>query len=129
MRIESLKKYRGRNSTGSLEDLPPDVRFRAWQWLGELQERRKNKGKLTPQWVFALLVGQAKRLALNPPTSAWGRSMAAKKGGLAAQRKYQAEGRHPTAKATQVRLSKRRAQKQASTRRTEEQAQGCAGLR
>ena len=50
----------------------------------------------------------AKRLALNPPTSAWGRSMLAKRGGLAVQRKYLLEGRHPTEKATQVRLAKQR---------------------
>ena len=26
-------------------------------------------------WLFAIYVGQAKRLALNPPDSAWGRQM------------------------------------------------------
>lgn len=121
MRIQVLRKYRNRNPHGYFQDLPADVRSRAWQWLGELLERRKAKGKQTPRWTFALLVAQAKRLALNPPTSAWGRSMAAKKGGHAVQRKYRAEGRHPTAKATQVRLSKLRAQEQASARRESEQ--------
>lgn len=121
MRIESLRKFRGKNPNGYFEDLPPVVRHRAWWWLGELQERRRRKGKQTPQWVFALLVGQAKRLALNPPTSAWGRSMLAKRGGLAVQEKHRRDGTHPTDIATRVRISKRRAQRQTAARRTGEQ--------
>ena len=44
-----------------------------------------------------------------PPvgTSAWGRSMAAKRGGYARQKQCRALGIHPTAKATAVRLAKR----------------------
>jgi hypothetical protein len=68
-------------------------------------------GRDLPPWRFAILVGQAKRLALNPPTSAWGRSMLAKRGGLAVQRKYLIDGRHPTKRATQVRLAKQRRRK------------------
>lgn len=45
-----------------------------------------------PRWRRAILVGQAKRLALNPPDSAWGRKMLAKRGGLAAQRRRRREG-------------------------------------
>jgi hypothetical protein len=43
-----------------------------------------------------------------PPagTSAWGRSMLARRGGLAVQRKYRLDGRHPTAAATRARLAR-----------------------
>ena len=57
-----------------------------------------------PPWRFAILVAQAKRLALTPPDSAWGRSMLAKRGGRAVQQTYRAEGRHPTKIATRNRL-------------------------
>jgi hypothetical protein len=53
-------------------------------------------GRDLPQGSFAILVGQAKRLALNPPTSDWGRTMLAKRGGYAVQRCYRMEGRNPT---------------------------------
>jgi hypothetical protein len=42
----------------------------------------------TDNWRYAILVGQAKRLALNPPDSAWGHKMLAKRGGLAVQMQY-----------------------------------------
>jgi len=48
MRIEGLRKYRGRNPNGYFEDLPPDVRFRAHRWLGYLLERRRRQGKPPP---------------------------------------------------------------------------------
>lgn len=63
MEIEALRKYRGKNTNGYFEDLSPDLRFRAQRWLSELLERRQSLGKPTPQWTFAILVGQAKRLA------------------------------------------------------------------
>ena len=72
-----------------------------------------------PRWRFAILVGQAKRLALNPPTSDWGRSMLAKRGGYAVQRKYLAEGRigkrHPAKYAARVRVLKQQRNKRAKT--------------
>ena len=105
MKIVTLEKYRGRNPRGYFHDLPWEVRNRAYQWLFRLCSKWDRD---LPAWRFAILVGQAKRLALNPPTSAWGRSMRAKRGGLAVQRKYRLEGRHPTKKATQVRLAKQR---------------------
>jgi hypothetical protein len=105
MKIAALEKYRRRNPMGYFEDLPWDVRNRAHQWLYRLASKW---GRDLPAWRFAILVGQAKRLALNPPTSAWGRSMLAKRGGLAVQRKYRQEGRHPTQRATEVRLAKQR---------------------
>jgi hypothetical protein len=105
MKIAALEKYRGRNPKGSFENLPWEVRNRAHQWLYKLASKW---GRNLPAWRFAILVGQAKRLALNPPTSAWGRSMLAKRGGLAVQRKYRQEGSNPTQRATQVRLAKQR---------------------
>src|SRR5271169_2012349 len=105
MKIVALEKYRDRNPKGYFRDLPWEVRGRAHQWLFRLCSKW---GRDLPAWRFAILVGQAKRLALNPPTSAWGRSMLAKRGGLAVQRKYRLEGRHPTQRATQVRLAKQR---------------------
>jgi len=103
MKIISLDKFRGRNPRGYFQELPDDVRYRAYQWLHRFVKRW---GRDLPPWRFAILVGQAKRLALNPPTSKWGRSMLAKRGGLAVQRKYLLEGKHPTERATQMRIAK-----------------------
>lgn len=83
MKIVALENYRGHNPKGYFEDLPWEVRNRAHQWLFRLCPKW---GRDLPAWRFAILVGQAKRLAPNPPTSAWGRSMLAKRGGLAVQR-------------------------------------------
>jgi hypothetical protein len=105
MKIVSLQQYRGRNRKGYFQDLPWEVRNRAYQWLYRLCSKWDRD---LPAWRFAILVGQAKRLALNPPTSAWGRSMLAKRGGIAAQRKYQQDGRNPTQLATRMRLAKQR---------------------
>jgi hypothetical protein len=109
MKILTLEKYRGRNPKGYFQDLPRQTQYEAYWWLDRFIKRWRGD---MPPWRFAILVGQAKRLALNPPTSAWGRSMfakrGAKRGGLAVQRKYFLEGRHPTARATQVRLAKQR---------------------
>jgi hypothetical protein len=68
-------------------------------------------GRDLPPWHFAILVGQAKRLALNPPTGAWGRSMLAKRGGKAVQRQYLYEGRNPTLAATQARQARAEAKR------------------
>jgi hypothetical protein len=108
MKILNLEKYRGRNPKGYFQDLPWETRDRAYQWLYRLATKW---GRDLPAWRFAILVGQAKRLALNPPTSVWARSMLAKRGGLAVQRKYLIDGRHPTKRATQVRLAKQRRRK------------------
>jgi hypothetical protein len=66
----------------------------------------KKWGNDLPPWRYAILVGQAKRLALNPPDSAWGRSMLAKRGGKAVQIDYRLAGRNPTANATAARRKK-----------------------
>jgi len=109
MRIFTLEKYRGRNPKGYFQDLPRETQYVAYWWLQKFVTRWERN---LPPWRFAILVGQAKRLALNPPTSAWGRSMHAKRGGLAVQRQYLLEGRHPTERATQVRLAKQRQRKE-----------------
>jgi hypothetical protein len=113
-RIETLRKYQGRNPQGYFEDLPWPVKRQAQHWLWHFCKRWERN---LPGWRFAILVGQAKRLALNPPTSEWGRSMLAKRGGHAVQRKYRLEGRHPTAPATAVRLAKLKAKKAPPTSR------------
>lgn len=60
MRIEELQKFRGRHPRGYFEDLPWEVQNRAYAWLHKFCERWR--GNL-PRWRFAILVGQAKRLA------------------------------------------------------------------
>jgi hypothetical protein len=89
MRIFALEKYRGRKKWGLFHGLPREVKHVAHQWLHRFVTRW---GRDLPAWRFAILVGQAKRLALNPPSSQWGRSMLAKRGGLAVQKKYRIEG-------------------------------------
>jgi hypothetical protein len=113
-RIPGLKKYQGRNPEGYFQDLPWEVQRAAHAWLWRF---RQKWGHHLPQWRFAILVGQAKRLALNPPTSQWGRSMLAKRGGKAVQRRYRWEGRHPTEAATRARQFKQRLRKQPWTTR------------
>lgn len=112
--IPGLKKYQGRNPNGYFQDLPWEMRQRAhhWLWLW-----CKKWGRNLPHWRFALLVGQATRLAKNPPTSAWGRRMQAKKGGYAVQRRYRMEGRHPTQAATQVHRANARIRKDVEERK------------
>ena len=63
-RILGLKKYQGRNPHGYFQDLSWEAQRRArnWLWLW-----CRKWGRNLPQWRFAILVGQAKRLALNPP--------------------------------------------------------------
>jgi hypothetical protein len=118
MRIPQLAKYRNRNPNGYFEDLPFRVRECAYQWLFRF---RQKWGANLPPWRLAILIGQAKRLALNPPSSAWGRSMRAKKGGYAVQRKYRLEGRNPTAHATHMSKHIRQARKRRK-REAEERA-------
>lgn len=93
-RIPSLQKYRGSTSNGNFDALPPDARKRAQVWLYRLCQRWGND---LPAWRYAILVGQAKRLAKSPPDSAWGRKMLATRGGRAVQNLYRFEGRDATA--------------------------------
>ncbi|MFZ3214196.1 MAG: hypothetical protein WA188_22040 [Terriglobales bacterium] len=114
MRIEGLRKYRGRNLRGYFQDLPWGVRQRAHAWLSRFLKRHPH----CPLWRFAILVGQAKRLALmsDQERSAWGRSMMAKQGGYAVQRRYRQEGRigpdHPAHKAAWFSAAERKWRKQ-----------------
>jgi hypothetical protein len=113
MGIEALQAFRGRNPDGYFQHLPWEVRQRALGWLHHFCQRW---GRDLPPWRFAILVGQAKRLALMSPDerSAWGRSMLAKRGGHAVQRQYQLEGRtgdrHPAHRAAQVSVARRKSQ-------------------
>ena len=119
MRIEGLRKFRGRNPHGYFEDLPWEVRQRAQMWLHRFCERWRHD---LPPYRFAILVGQAKRLAQTSPEerSAWGRKMLAKRGGKAVQRRYRAEGRvgkqHPAHYAAFVNASRRRWKKTSQER-------------
>jgi hypothetical protein len=110
MRIYQLDRYRDRNPNGYFHDLPLDVRISATQWLDRFCKKWADN---LPPWRFAILVGQARRLALHPPDSAWGRRMLAKRGGRALQRKLRLEGKRPTAHATRCRVLKQNAMKRA----------------
>lgn len=107
MRIEGLKNYRHRPF---IEDLPEPYRSDAWEWHGRMLRKRWALEKpMRGPWLRAILVGQAKRLALNPPTSAWGRSMLAKRGDYATQQRYRASGRvgpkHPARRGASISAS------------------------
>jgi hypothetical protein len=115
-RIQGLKKFQGRNPNGYFQDLPCPVRQRAYNWLHRFCERARRVRGSVPGWLFAIYVGQARRLALNPPSYDWSRRMSAKKGGYAVQRKYRHEGRHPTEAATQARQAKAEARRRRKLR-------------
>jgi hypothetical protein len=108
MRIEGLKKYQAAGRGKFFVDLTVGQRACAIQWLRRFINRRRAQGLPLPPWLRAIYYGQAKRLALHPPSSDWGRSMRAKKGGYAVQIKYRCEGRNPTAMATYIRTHGRR---------------------
>jgi hypothetical protein len=110
VKIEGLKKYRGRPS---IDELPEPLRSQAWNWYSHFLRRRKKQGKPTPQTIRAILAGQAKRLARTTPEerSKWGRSMLSKRGGYAVQEFYRREGRtgerHPSRKAARTSANRR----------------------
>jgi hypothetical protein len=97
---------------GMFAGLSPQQEQEAHHWLNRFLLRHANPSP----WLYPILVGNARRLALNPPSSAWGRSMRAKKGGYATQRRYLIEGRtgprHPAHYAATVSASKRKWRKQ-----------------
>jgi hypothetical protein len=115
MRIAALKNYRRRHPAGYFQDLSPTLRASAYRWLDRFCTRRLTRGLPVEPWLFAIYCGQARRLALNPPNSAWGKSMLAKRGGYAVQRRYVLEGRtgprHPAHKAARVSAQKRKRRK------------------
>jgi hypothetical protein len=113
MCILTLDRYRHKARLGNFQDLPLDARRRAYQWLDRFIRRREATHGGLPDWLFAIYCGRAKRLALNPPTSSWGRSMLAKRGGLAVQRRYRLAGRDATGRATLCRVTRQNARKRA----------------
>jgi hypothetical protein len=94
------------------EGLSPQQEQEASRLLGKFLRRHPD----CPRWLYPILVGNARRLAINPPSSAWGRSMRAKKGGYATQRRYRIEGRtgprHPAHYAATVSASNRKWRRQ-----------------
>jgi hypothetical protein len=94
------------------EGLSPQQKQEAERLLDKFLARHSD----CPAWLHPILVGNARRLALNPPSSAWGRSMRAKKGGYATQRRYRIEGRtgprHPAHYAATVSASQRKWRRQ-----------------
>ena len=101
--LERKPKRKG----GYFDDLTPQQQRIAHHYYKRWLEERQSGGQRIERWEQPLLVGQARRLAKNPPTTAWGRSMRSKLGGYAVQRRYRAEGRDPTAKADYIRRLKR----------------------
>jgi hypothetical protein len=122
MKIAALKNY-PRRPAGYFQELSPTLRATAYRWLDRFCKRRRARGLSVEPWLLAIYCGQARRLTLNPPTSAWGRKMLAKRGGLALQRKLRIEGKHSTEHATRRRLRKSEAKN-----RTEAAAQMRADL-
>jgi hypothetical protein len=102
-RITALESYRKPGPPGAFAALTwPQQRAAEqllWKWC-------KKWGTDLPQWRLAILVARARRLALHPLTSAWGKQMRCRRGGLAAQKDYRLRGIDPTAKATAARRSK-----------------------
>jgi hypothetical protein len=70
-----------------------------WKWC-------QKWGADLPPWRLAILVARARRLALHPLTSTWGKRMRCRRGGLASQKDYRLRGIDPTAKATVARSRK-----------------------
>jgi hypothetical protein len=70
-----------------------------WEWC-------QKWGTNLPPWRLAILVARARRLALHPLGSAWGKSLRCRRGGLAAQEWYKRVGIVPTGNATAARRSK-----------------------
>ena len=103
MKIPILRKFQKPRGREPFADLPFELRVIATMWLERFIERRLNEYGFVAPWLYGIYCGQAKRLALNPPTPEWGRRLRAIRGGKAVQRKYKQEGRHPTAKATAAR--------------------------
>lgn len=103
-RIPGLERYRKPAPPGGPFSSLPWTRQRAaeqllWKWC-------QKWGTDLPPWRLAILVARARRLALHPLNSAWGKQMRCRRGGLAAQEQYRREGVNPTAKATAARRSK-----------------------
>jgi hypothetical protein len=77
-----FKRHHRKYERHLFDDLPMKLRWEAERQLARLCDRWR--GNL-PGWRMAILIGRARWLAQNPPTSEWGRSMLAKRGGYAVQ--------------------------------------------
>ena len=106
------RNHNSRSRTSMFAGLSPQQESEAFRLLAKFLGRHPD----CPQWLYPILVGNARRLTLNPPTSAWGRSMRAKKGGYATQRRYRIDGRtgenHPAHHAATVSASNRKWRRQ-----------------
>jgi len=97
----------------SIQELPEPYRTQALAlWRFFCERRRRERGSVEP-WYYGMAAGIAKRLVLNPFTSARGRSMLSKRGGYATQAKFRAEGRNMGAEMTRCRLAQRAAVRRA----------------
>jgi hypothetical protein len=103
-RIPGLEPYRRRPPNGTFETLQFEARRKAQMLLWGFCQRWGND---LPPWRRAILVGQAKRLALNPPDSAWARRTLAKRRASRA-REVQAGRDRPDRQGTAARRSKLR---------------------
>lgn len=87
------------------------------RWSFLVRDYKRKRGHMPSAPIYALLGGNAKRLATAEAAgmdwSRWGRSMLAKRGGYAVQRKFRAEGRNVGAYAARISLQKRAATKRA----------------
>ena len=61
MKIDALQQYQ-RHHQRRFDDLPYDLRLKAERILRRLCARRQNN---VPRWLFAILCGRAKWLALR----------------------------------------------------------------
>lgn len=115
--IDSLVSAGLVTRTSTLLDLPPAVRANlatlgfgvslarpARALTRERETRQETSGS---RGVKRVTARSASRPLPPKGTPAWGRSMLARRGGLACQRAYRTRGVHPTAKATAARLEKR----------------------
>jgi len=104
-RIPGLELYRRPAPRGNYfsDLLHYEDQQRAQQLLGKWC---KKWGTDLPPWRFAILVARARRLALLPLNSAWGKRMRCRRGGLAAQKACRLRGINPTTKATAARRRK-----------------------
>ncbi len=119
MRIDGFVRQPRRFEKDLFDDLVPVLRSKAEALLAEFC--RKHRLRLASErWLYPVLIGQARRLAVNPPTSAWGRSMLSRLGGQRVQQLYREQGRtgrdHPAHKAARISANRRRSRKEEKLR-------------
>lgn len=93
-RVVKLKAQKSpRLKNGPFSELTWEQQRAAEKWLWKFCKRWE--GNL-PNWRRAILIGVAKRLAVNPPKVKWGLSMLNSQGGKAFARQLRCSGRsHP----------------------------------